>query len=144
MSTPEFPKHLLTVGDASESILQATYQRARRLTDKIYVVSEKSHSEHVKNQLKGIDEDRVIVEPARRGTANCIVAALAILSRHEDPKEPVAFIHADHYIRDVAGFANSFKLAAKVSVSQNRINLHQIHPTIRLVPTLQVKPDQTY
>lgn len=129
LSTPEFPKHLLTIGDASESILQATYQRARRLTDKIYVVSEKSHSDHVNSQLKGIDEDRVIVEPARRGTANCIVAALAILSRHEDPNEPVAFIHADHYIRDVAGFANSFKLAAKVSVSQKRIALIGVEPT---------------
>ncbi len=129
LSTPEYPKHLLKIGDSTESILQITYRRARRLTNKIYIVSEQSHAEHVKDQIADMNKSRLIVEPARRGTANCIVAALALLAQSEDPDEPIAFIHADHYIRDVAGFVNSFKLAAEMSKTQKRIVLIGVEPT---------------
>lgn len=49
LSTPKYPKHLLSLtGD--NSILQMTYERAKRLGDSIYVVTEASHSDHVREQ----------------------------------------------------------------------------------------------
>ncbi len=69
-----------------------------------------------------------MVEPARRGTAHCIVAALVEIAKHEDADEPIAFIHADHYIRDIAGFAHSFKIANDVSSSEERIVLVGVEP----------------
>lgn len=128
LSTPKFPKHLLSLtGD--KSILQMTYDRARHLGDSVYVVTEASHSDHVKEQLWELPEDSFIIEPGRRGTAHCIVMALDYIARRHDHDEQIAFISADHNIRDTAGFVRSFNLAAKVSAEKNEIALIGIEPT---------------
>ncbi len=128
LSTPDYPKHLLKINGDDRSLLQHTYDRARKLTDKIYVVSDSSHIEHVRKQLSELPEEAFIVEPARRGTANCIVAALAIIAKLHDPDEPIASIHADHYIRDIVGFMHSFKVATEVSTANKRIVLVGVEP----------------
>ena len=128
LSTPSYPKHLLKVNGDKLSLLQHTYERAKRLADKIYVATEASHVQHVKDQLPELPDEAFVVEPARRGTAHCIVAALAEIAKHNDPDEPIAMIHADHYIRDVAGFAHSFKIAQNVATSEKRIVLVGVEP----------------
>jgi len=128
LSTPDYPKHLLKINGDKLSLLQHTFERAKQLTDKIYVVSDVSHINHVREQLAELDEDRFIVEPARRGTANCIVAALVYIGQRHDHEEPIASVAADHYIRDNAGFAHSFKLANEVASSEKRIVLVGVEP----------------
>lgn len=128
LSTPDYPKHLLKINGDDRSLLQHTYDRAKSLTDKIYVVSDNSHIKHVRDQLSELPEDAFIVEPARRGTANCIVAALAYIGKRHDPEESIASIHADHYIRDVEGFKHSFKIANEVSKDSKRIVLVGVEP----------------
>jgi mannose-1-phosphate guanylyltransferase len=128
LSTPDYPKHLLKINGDDLSLLQHTYERAKQLTDKIYVVSDASHIDHVREQLSELDEDHFIVEPARRGTANCIVAALVHISKRHDHDEPIASIAADHYIRDTAGFTHSFQIANEVANSEKRIVLVGVEP----------------
>lgn len=128
LSTPDYPKHLLKINGDDLSLLQHTYERAKKLADNIYVVSEAGHIGHVKSQLKDLDDDHFIVEPARRGTASCIIAALAYIGQRHDHDEPIASIAADHYIRDIAGFAGSFQVADKVSKSEKRIVLVGVEP----------------
>ncbi len=128
LSTPDYPKHLLKINGDDRSLLQHTFDRAKKLTDKVYVVSDSSHIEHVREQLPELPEEAFIVEPARRGTANCIVAALAYIGKQHDSTEPVAFMHADHYIRDTQGFTQSFNVATEVSKANGRIVLVGIEP----------------
>lgn len=128
LSTPDYPKHLLKINGDSRSLLQQTYDRARTLTDKIYIVTDNSHIQHVKDQLSDLSDDNFIVEPARRGTANCIIAALAHIGNKHDPEEPIASIHADHYIRDIEGFKHSFKIADEFSRKDSKIVLVGIEP----------------
>lgn len=128
LSTPGYPKHLLKVNGDSKSLLQNTYERAKHLTDKVYVVSETSHIHHVKDQLPDLAEDHFIVEPARRGTASCIVSALVRIANQQSSTEPIAFIHADHYIRDLAGFLQSFKVASQTAEQQKRMVLVGVEP----------------
>jgi mannose-1-phosphate guanylyltransferase/mannose-6-phosphate isomerase len=128
LSTPDYPKHLLKINGDDRSLLQHTYDRAKSMTDKVYVVSDNSHIQHVRDQLSELPEDAFIVEPARRGTANCIVAALAYIGQRHDADEPIASIHADHYIRDVEGFKHSFKIANEVSKASGRIVLVGVEP----------------
>ena len=128
LSTPNYPKHLLSLtGD--NSILQMTYQRAKKLGDAVYVVTEASHSDHVKEQLSELSDDAFIIEPGRRGTAHCIIMALDYVARRHDHDEPIAFISADHNIRDTAGFVRSFNVAGKVSNENKEITLIGIEPT---------------
>lgn len=128
LSTPEYPKHLLKlVGE--ESVLQTTYKRAKMIGDTVYILTEAGHSDHVKQQLPEQTDDNFIIEPGRRGTANCIVMALDVISRRHSADEPVAFIHSDHQIRDDEGFKKSFESAFEIAVKNHEITLIGIEPT---------------
>jgi len=95
-SRERLPKHLLAL-HGERSLLQTTFDRVGRLTDEVYVVTEKSQVESIKQQLPGLNADRYIVEPARRGTASALgLAAVAIQER--DPQATMLSVHADHYL----------------------------------------------
>lgn len=128
LSTSNYPKQLLKLTN-ERSMVQNTYDRAKRLTNNVYVVPDISHAHHIKEQLPELDEDHFVVEPGRRGTANCIVAALAHVTKRHGHDEPIAFIHADHHIRDIEGFARSFAIASEVSTANHEIALIGIEPT---------------
>ena len=128
LSTPDNPKQLLTL-TGERSMVQQAYDRAKRLGDNVYVVTEASHAEALRAQLPELSDEKFLIEPGRRGTAHCILFALDFIARHEDRDEPIAFIHADHHIRDIHGFARSFGVAAEVSREQNAITLIGIEPT---------------
>lgn len=128
LSTSKNPKQLLTL-TSDRSMVQQAYDRAKNLGEKVYVVTEASHSDMLRGQLHEVPDERFLIEPGRRGTAHCIVFALDYIARHEDNDEPVAFIHADHNVRDHKGFAHSFETAAKVSQENNEIVLIGIEPT---------------
>jgi mannose-1-phosphate guanylyltransferase len=124
-------------------MLQTAYDRASKLGDTVYVVTEASHSGHVREQLPELPESAFLIEPGRRGTAHCIVFALDIIARLHNHDEPVAFIHSDHHVRDVGGFTRSFDLAAKVSQKNNRITLIGIEPTFPSTGFGYIKRDGT-
>lgn len=128
LSTPDYPKHLLKVNGEQISLVQKTYERAKNTGTEVYVLTEASHAHHIKEQIPELDDDHCIIEPARRGTANCIIAGLAHVAERHDPDEVIAFIHADHYVRDVEGFASSFRLAEQSSKQHGRIVLVGIEP----------------
>jgi len=128
LSTPDYPKHLLKL-TGERTLLQTAYDRATRLGTTIYVVTEASHADHVKQQLPELPGDAFLIEPGRRGTAHCIIFALDTIARHHDKDEPVAFIHSDHHVRDIDGFARSFGVAAKASTLKHAIALIGIEPT---------------
>ena len=128
LSTSKYPKHLLKL-TGERTLLQTAYDRASKLGDKIYIVTEASHSDLVRKQLPELPDSAFLIEPGRRGTAHCIVFALDVVARTHDHDEPIAFIHSDHHVRDIGGFTRSFITAAKVSQKNNQITLIGIEPT---------------
>ncbi len=129
LSTPDYPKHLLKL-TGSRSLVCYAYERAKKISDTVLVLTEAGHADHVKEALKELPEEAFIIEPARRGTASCIIAALAQVKKMGLPAdEPIAFLPADHYVRDTAGFARSFKLAETVAKKDGRIVLVGAEPT---------------
>ncbi len=128
LSTPEYPKHLLNVIDDT-SLLQNAYSRAKRLSDKIYVITEISHAHHVKEQLPDLPNSAFVIEPARRNTSGCMLAALHHVQGLHDHDEAMAILWADHCIRDAEGFAQSFKIAGRASEKHGRVTLVGIEPT---------------
>ena len=70
LSTNGFPKHLLALTN-EKSLLQNTFERVQGLAsvDRLFVITEVSHAEHVKQQLPNILSSNIIIEPGRRGTA---------------------------------------------------------------------------
>lgn len=145
LSTPTYPKQLLKINGDDKSLLQHTYARAKNLSgDQVYIVPDISHAHHVHDQLSDAKEDAFITEPGRRGTANCIVAALAHVGKRHDPDEPIAFVAADHYVRDSEGFAHSFKVAAEASRKSGRIVLVGVEPDYPAVGFGYIQKDGIY
>ena len=128
LSTSEYPKHLLSL-TGKDSMLQLAHERATAAGDEVYIVTEASHSDHVKAQLPDMPDDHFLIEPGRRGTTNCILMALDAISRTHGKDEPIAFIHSDHVIEDVEAFVSSFHEAAEASQKNGIITLVGIHPT---------------
>src|ERR1700694_2016986 len=89
LSTPTYPKHLLSL-TGTKSLIRYAYERAKKTSQHVYVVTESSHAHHVQDQLPELSADKFIIEPARRGTASCIVAALAHIHTIHDHDEPIA------------------------------------------------------
>lgn len=128
LSTSERPKQLLVL-TTERTMVQQSYDRAARLGETIYVVTEASHANALRAQLPELPDKAFLIEPGRRGTAHCIIFALDYIARHHDKDEPIAFIHSDHNVRDIAGFTRSFATAGKISNKNNEIVLIGIEPT---------------
>ena len=129
LSTSARPKQLLKLVN-DYTMVQNTYNRATTFSKEIYVIPDETIVKLLKQQLPVLDDEHIISEPGRRGTANCIIAALAhIAKNHPDHDEPIAFITADHQVRDVEGFGRSFIKAGEASKALKEIALVGIEPT---------------
>ena len=60
-----------------------TFDRFAKIipTENIYIVTNESYADLIKEQLPELAEEQILLEPARRNTAPCIAYALIIL-RH--------------------------------------------------------------
>lgn len=131
LSTPEYPKHLLKVSHDPDdgTLLQETYKRVEGFVDDAYFITEAGHADEVKAQLGGVDDDHIIIEPARRGTASCLLIALDHIREHHGEDVPLVFMHADHVIHDVKGFQETIAHAAEASEDYEAITLLGLEPT---------------
>jgi mannose-1-phosphate guanylyltransferase len=130
LSTKSYPKHLLSLTN-DKSLLQNTYERVSMVTsnDKIYVVTEASHSDHVAQHLPLVPAKNIIIEPARRGTASCVVLALSRIAKDFAEDQPVLFLWADHIVRNSDGFASSVLRAATIAQEQRKLVFMGIDPS---------------
>src|SRR5579875_2907920 len=112
LSKQEEPKQFLAL-EGRDTLLQLTYARAMELTAarNIYVMAPPQFAERVHEQLGGIG-DRYLAEPVARDTAAAITLAAAMLRRRLGQDGVVAFLPADHYVRDAAEFAAAVRRAA--------------------------------
>lgn len=126
LSKPDYPKHLLALTNKN-SLLQNTIKRSEKLTKQIYIVPEESHVEEVKKQIPHYAQN-IFLEPGRRGTAHCIIFALAELAKTAKPDEVVAFLHADSHIGDEDGFVRTVQAATQAAQDLNKITLVGVQP----------------
>jgi mannose-1-phosphate guanylyltransferase len=119
-SREKSPKHLLTL-HGRQSLLQSTFERVRRLTDRVYVVTERSQVESIREQLPELPSERFIIEPARRGTASALgLAAVAIAE--QDPLATMLSVHADHYLgQDEQAYLTTLEAEARWAESQRSL-----------------------
>ncbi|MBP3254079.1 MAG: mannose-1-phosphate guanylyltransferase [Bacteroidales bacterium] len=99
MSRMDKPKQFLDVLGTGESLIQMTYNRFKNIcpVDNIYIVTNKIYKDQVKQQLKGIKDDRILCEPARRNTAPCIAFANFKILK-ENPSANIIVAPSDHLI----------------------------------------------
>ncbi|MGH7193103.1 MAG: sugar phosphate nucleotidyltransferase, partial [Candidatus Saccharimonadales bacterium] len=130
LSTHNYPKHLLKLTN-EKSLLQNTYARVSKLTgpDRIFVVSEASHSDHVIKQLPDVPKDNILIEPARRGTASCFLLALDAIRQRGLDDQAIFFLWSDHIVRDQRGFVTTAQHAGELAEKTGKIVFVGIEPT---------------
>lgn len=128
LSTHDYPKHLLALTN-SKSLLQNTYQRVAKISEKVLIIPEASHAEHVYEQLPDLERENILVEPGRRGTASCVILALSEIRKRHWDDQAVLFLWADHLIRDNEAFCAAAEQAAELAESAQKLVFMGIEPT---------------
>lgn len=110
VSTPEFPKQFHDMLGSGETLIQKTFSRLSQLIPKqnILILTHDKYRDIVMEQLPSLMPDQVILEPAMRNTAPCILyASMKIQKKNPDALMVVA--PSDHWIEDEMQFASNLQ-----------------------------------
>ncbi|MBO47141.1 MAG: hypothetical protein CMJ96_09670, partial [Planctomycetes bacterium] len=90
------PKQLLPIL-GSEPLIAETANRLSPMVpnENIWVVTNETQAEGVRNALPNLPEGNILLEPCARNTAPCVGLASAVI-REQDPEAILAFLPADH------------------------------------------------
>jgi mannose-1-phosphate guanylyltransferase len=106
VSTADFPKQFHDMLGSGHTLIQKTVSRLEKLIPKenIFILTNKRYKEIVLRQLPFLTENQIVLEPAMRNTAPCILyASLKIQKLNPDANILVA--PSDHWIEDETAFA---------------------------------------
>ncbi|SKB71478.1 mannose-1-phosphate guanylyltransferase [Maribacter arcticus] len=106
ISTSENPKQFHDMLGTGTTLIQKTFQRLNKFvpTENILILTNERYNDLVLKQLPMVKQEQVVLEPAMRNTAPCILyAAMKIQKMNEDAVMIVA--PSDHWIEDEEAFA---------------------------------------
>lgn len=129
-SRTDRPKQFIDFFGTGRSLLQMSYDRISPLVPKenIIIVTNSHYAPLVKEQLPELNDDQILLEPARRNTAPCIAwAAYHIAAR--DPQASMIVTPSDHLITRDAEFEKSIRLGFKFVEKHDALLTLGIKPT---------------
>ncbi len=105
VSTREFPKQFHDMLGTGHSLLQKTFNRLTVGIPKenIRVLTNERYSDLVLEQLPGMTSQQLVLEPAMRNTAPCILLS-AMKIHKENPDALMLVAPSDHWIEDETAF----------------------------------------
>lgn len=112
VSTSAFPKQFHDILGSGKSLLQTTYQRLLKSVplENILILTNLKYKLLVLEQLPELQADQVLLEPAMRNTAPCILYA-ALKIHQTDPNAVMIVAPSDHWIEDEAAFTRDVQTA---------------------------------
>src|SRR5690606_5202610 len=112
ISTQEFPKQFHDMLGTGETLIQKTFQRLSKLIpqENIFILTNAVYKDLVFRQLPGLTDRQVLLEPAMRNTAPCILYA-ALKIQKENPDAVMIVAPSDHWIEDEAKFTQNVQQA---------------------------------
>ncbi|MAN58357.1 MAG: mannose-1-phosphate guanylyltransferase [Flavobacteriaceae bacterium] len=105
VSTSQFPKQFHDMLGTGETLLQRTFTRLSKIIPErnILVLTNERYLEITLGQLPQISEEQVVLEPAMRNTAPCLLLA-AMKIKKENPDAVMLVAPSDHWIEDERTF----------------------------------------
>jgi mannose-1-phosphate guanylyltransferase len=114
------PKHVLPLGDHGRPLLRATYDRAQRLADEVFVLTEIRQRDIIGKVLPEVDTAHMILEPSARGTTNAYgLAALTLAARV--PGAVMIAMPADHIVRGTAAVTRAVRTAIRAATTTDSL-----------------------
>lgn len=129
VSTSQKPKQFHDLLGVGKSLLQMTYERfaTHFKKENIYIVTNTVYENLVKEQIPGISEDQLLLEPNKRNTAPCIAyAAFKIAAKN--PNAVMVVAPADHLILKEDVFHQAISIAVDSAAKNDRLITLGMHP----------------
>ena len=130
VSTQDFPKQFHDMLGTGDTLIQKTFNRLATLIPKenIFILTNERYNDLVFEQLPEVTKRQVVLEPAMRNTAPCILyASLKIQKENKDAVMIVA--PSDHWIEDEKAFVNNVQQAFSFCESNDALMTLGITPT---------------
>ena len=124
------PKQFLSLGADSETMIQKTVNRIRDLVSPqdIFVLTNKNYLSLVKEQLKDVPTENIVLESLSKNTAPAIELGVEIAKRKYDDAK-VIVLPSDHIIKDEVEFRRILKVATQFVENKESILTIGIKPT---------------
>lgn len=129
-SRKSLPKQFLSLTDDGKTMIQLTIERLKSLVDivDVYIVTNKDYKNLVLEQIEGIPEENILLEPVAKNTAPCIgLAAMHIKKKYEDAVMIV--LPSDHLIKYNEIYIDTLKAAIEVAKEDENLITIGITPS---------------
>lgn len=108
VSTTDFPKQFHDMLGSGATLIQKTFSRLSKLIppENIFILTNERYNELVLEQLPMVKQEQIVLEPAMRNTAPCILYA-ALKIQKMNPNAVMVVAPSDHWIEDETAFVNN-------------------------------------
>ncbi|MCF6169114.1 mannose-1-phosphate guanylyltransferase [Lutibacter sp.] len=130
ISTQQFPKQFHDLLGTGNTLIQQTFNRFKNLipSENILIATNKKYENLVKEQLPEVSSKQLLLEPAMRNTAPCILySALKIYSKNPDGIMVIA--PSDHSISDEKEFLKNIQTSFDFCDKNDALMTLGIKPT---------------
>ncbi len=130
VSKQDYPKQFHDMLGAGSTLIQKTFKRLSHLISKenIFILTNEHYNDLVLEQLPEVSQRQVVLEPAMRNTAPCILYA-SLKIQKENPDALVIVAPSDHWIEDETTFSTNVQQAFNFCKSNNALMTLGIKPT---------------
>lgn len=130
VSTQDFPKQFHDMLGTGDTLIQKTFQRLSNLIPKenIFILTNERYNDLVLEQLPEVTSRQVVLEPAMRNTAPCILYA-SLKIQKENPEAVMIVAPSDHWIEDEETFSSNVQKAFDFCSTNNALMTLGIQPT---------------
>lgn len=130
VSTSNYPKQFHDMLGTGETLLQKTFSRLASIIpeENIFILTNERYNDLVLEQLPQITQRQVVLEPAMRNTAPCILYA-ALKIEKENPNAVMLVAPSDHWIEDEAAFAKNIQQGFNTCEHQDAVMTLGIQPS---------------
>ncbi len=130
VSTTEFPKQFHDMLGSGETLIQKTFSRlSKRIpAENILILTNEKYNQIVLDQLPMVKPEQVLLEPAMRNTAPCILYA-SLKIQKENPNAVMVVAPSDHWIEDENAFIENLQQCFDFCTNENALLTLGIQPT---------------
>ncbi|MFD0964726.1 mannose-1-phosphate guanylyltransferase [Pseudofulvibacter geojedonensis] len=130
VSTSSFPKQFHDMLGTGDTLIQKTFNRLSKLipSENIYILTNEKYNDLVLEQLPQVTQKQVLLEPAMRNTAPCILYA-SLKIQKENPDAIMIVAPSDHWIEDEKAFTKNVQDAFDFCLKNDALMTLGIQPT---------------
>jgi mannose-1-phosphate guanylyltransferase len=130
VSTTEFPKQFHDMLGSGDTLIQKTFSRLSKLipAENILILTNERYNQIVLEQLPMVKQEQVLLEPAMRNTAPCILYA-SLKIKKQNPEAVMVVAPSDHWIEDEVLFTQNLQQCFDFCSSENALMTLGIKPT---------------